>query len=157
MSSHAFRTAGSEVRIFRKSGGILCTVPVAISFLCIRVFYQMCYISSFDLNKYGSIMSKLVSVDNRNKGKTQDKEEKPGANLIERDKMPLFELAWIEPDMCKGANIFRNPYKKCSEDDRYEEWHTSFLVIHPEMRSGSKKDNEYIRKQKIANVVKKVV
>jgi hypothetical protein len=33
MSSHFARAAGSEVRAFRKSAGMLCTTPAGIAFL----------------------------------------------------------------------------------------------------------------------------
>ena|SRR3989338_3130978 len=43
--SHTIRTAGVEIRAFRKSSGNLCTVPVAISFLVIlaRIFLLALY------------------------------------------------------------------------------------------------------------------
>ncbi len=40
MSSHNVRTAGIEIIAFRKSSGILCTVPEASVFLLIRLLYQ---------------------------------------------------------------------------------------------------------------------
>src|SRR3990167_3311147 len=41
ISSHAARAASVEIRAFRKSSGTLCTTPVAISFLVMRLFYQI--------------------------------------------------------------------------------------------------------------------
>ena len=41
ISSHAARAAPEEVRTFRKSVGTLCTTPVAIPFLVIRLLYQI--------------------------------------------------------------------------------------------------------------------
>ncbi len=38
--SHTARAAGVEISAFCKSSGSLCTVPVASSFLVIRLFYQ---------------------------------------------------------------------------------------------------------------------
>jgi len=41
ISSQAASAAPSEVRVWRKSAGTLCTTPVAISFVAIRLFYTM--------------------------------------------------------------------------------------------------------------------
>jgi hypothetical protein len=43
ISSHAACAEGFETMALRKSVGILCTTPPAISFLAIRLFYQILY------------------------------------------------------------------------------------------------------------------
>jgi hypothetical protein len=45
-SSHAASAALSEVRAFRKSDGILCTVPLEICILAMGLFYQILYYPS---------------------------------------------------------------------------------------------------------------
>ena len=41
ISAHAILAALEEVRAFRKSAGTLCTAPMSMSFLTIRLLYQI--------------------------------------------------------------------------------------------------------------------
>jgi len=49
ISSHFLKDLGNELRIFRKSDGILCTTPEAISFLDLE-FDDLFMIRSFNYN-----------------------------------------------------------------------------------------------------------
>ena len=67
-------------------------------------------------NLHFTFTLQLVPVDNRNKRKAQNEQKKPRANLVKRDKMPVIHLTGIEPDMGKGADVFRYPYKQSSQE-----------------------------------------
>ena len=63
ISSHFSRAAGSEIRVFRKSAGILCTVPLEIPFGAIAL------ILSNSLGRCAS-MTSLVSTSSSWQGRT---------------------------------------------------------------------------------------
>src|SRR3989344_43308 len=71
--------------------------------------------------------------------------------------MPILYLTRIEPDTRKGSNILGYPNEERGQYYGQQKWHRALCAIHLKVHFGPEKDDEYICKQKVADVVEKVV
>lgn len=71
--------------------------------------------------------------------------------------MPVFQLTRIDPDVRKGTDVFGNPNKKRSQKHGEQKGHATLSAVDLKVYSGPEEDNEDVQKQKITNVVEKVM